>query len=105
MAGSVSFRIENISIVNESFKGKIYIEKQFLSKLAKTEVNDEMQRKQWQREKVSYPRVANSVESSVMDEKLSFQSPTHPGSANVRTGEGVGYELNFVSHFEAFHKI
>ena len=46
MAGSVSFRFENISIVNESFKGKIYIEKQFLSKLAKTEVNDEMQRKQ-----------------------------------------------------------
>jgi len=54
---------------------------------------------------VSYPRVANSVESSVIDEKLSFQSPTQPGSANVRTGEGVGYELNFVSHFEAFHKI
>ena len=64
-----------------------------------------MQRKQWQREKVSYPRVANSVESSVIDEKLSFQSPTQPGSANVRTGEGVGYELNYVSQFEAFHKI
>ena len=38
MAGSVSFRFENISIVNESFKGKIYIEKIISVQFSKTAV-------------------------------------------------------------------
>ena len=64
-------------------------------------VNDKMRENNDKEKKFAYPLVANSVESSVIVEKLSLQSPSQPGSANVRTGEGVGYELNFVSHLKA----
>ena len=64
-------------------------------------VNDKMRENNDKEKKFAYPLVANSVESSVIVEKLSLQSPSQPGSANVSTGEGVGYELNFVSHLKA----
>ena len=53
-------------------------------------VNDKMRENNDKEKKFAYPLVANSVESSVIVEKLSLQSPSQPGSANVRTGEGVG---------------
>ena len=48
-----------------------------------------MQRKQWQREKVSYPRVANSVESSVLGETNVWNQ----GSSKLSVVGRGGYQL------------